>query len=108
MKVLLIEDDIWQADLVKDRLTKEGMEVAVVRDAIAGIEQVDSAMPTVIVLDIFLPGPNGLAFLHELRSFSDTGDIPVIIWTTATMKACWKLCRRLIAIYLHMHRALKS
>jgi CheY-like chemotaxis protein len=62
------------------------MEVAVVRDAIAGIEQVDSAMPTVIVLDIFLPGPNGLAFLHELRSFSDTGDIPVIIWTTATMK----------------------
>ena len=38
------------------------------------------------ILDIFLPGPNGLAFLHELRSFSDTGDIPVIIWTTATMK----------------------
>ena len=48
-------------------------------DVLASMAALDEALPAVIILDMFMPGGNGLVLLHELQSYSDTARIPIII-----------------------------
>ena len=43
------------------------------------MDMIDKHHPHAIVLDIFMPGPNGIVLLHEMRSHSDLANIPVIV-----------------------------
>ena len=79
MNVMIIDDDTWQADLYKTELEQSGHHVAMAHDAYQAIDMIDNAPPDVIVLDMLLPGSNGVALLHELRSYNDLGDIPVVV-----------------------------
>ncbi len=78
-RVLVIDDDAWFADLLIYRLRAAGLIAAYAPDALEGMRQIDTDPPAVIVLDMFMPGVNGLVLLHELQSYSDLHDIPVII-----------------------------
>jgi len=77
--ILIVEDDAWQAEHFERQLTRHGYRVVVVGSAPEAINQVGSVRPDVIVLDLLLPGANGITLLHELRSYTDTGAIPVIL-----------------------------
>ena len=44
---------------------------------------IDEYEPAVIILDIFMPGPNGLVLLQELQSHSDLAQIPVVVCTAS-------------------------
>lgn len=78
-KVLIIEDDAWLAEHYARRLEKLGYQIRQTDNGIEGIEIIDNFRPDVIILDILLPGPNGLVLLHELQSHSDLAVIPVIV-----------------------------
>ena len=78
-KVLIIEDDKWLAEQWMASCQLNGFQAKVAKDGFTAIDAVDSDKPDVIVLDLFLPGPNGIAFLHELRSHADLATIPVIV-----------------------------
>lgn len=80
-KVLLVEDDIWLAELEAGVLEKAGFEVSVANHAPAAIELVDSFKPQVIVLDVLLAGSTAFALLHELQSYDDTNRVPVVLCT---------------------------
>jgi DNA-binding response OmpR family regulator len=80
-KVLLVEDDIWLADLEADVIADAGFEVKIALNAPAAIDRVDSFLPDVIVLDVLLAGSTAFALLNELQSYSDTGIVPVILCT---------------------------
>lgn len=82
-KVLLVEDDVWLAELEASVLEKAGYEVMAVGHATSAIEAVDQFKPEVIILDVLLTGSTGFALLHELQSYSDTKVIPVILCTNA-------------------------
>jgi two-component system alkaline phosphatase synthesis response regulator PhoP len=69
-KVLLIDDDPSIVDLLRTYLTKDGFQVEVARDGIAGLAKARQAHPDVVVLDIMLPGLDGLEVLRRLRSES--------------------------------------
>jgi two-component system, OmpR family, response regulator ResD len=83
MSILLVEDDIWLAQLYKDVLVKEGFEVSTVMTAAKALEQLDKKLPDLMVLDMFLPAHNGLELLHEVASYSDTAKIPVVVLSSA-------------------------
>lgn len=59
------------ADLVGEYLRSEGMDVAFARDGPSAIEAVRDRRPDVIVLDVMLPGLDGLEVLRRVRTFSD-------------------------------------
>jgi two-component system NtrC family sensor kinase len=80
-KILLVEDDIWLADLEADVLVDAGYTVQIALNAPAAIDFVDSFHPEVIVLDVLLAGSTAFALLNELQSYSDTGMVPVILCT---------------------------
>lgn len=77
--VLIIEDDRWLAEQWAESCRSGGFETTIVKDGFTAIDAVDANKPDVIVLDLFLPGPNGIAFLHELRSHVDLANIPVVV-----------------------------
>lgn len=67
MRVLVIEDEQKMADLIKRGLEEEGMEVEVAYDGDAGLEAGRTGQHDLIILDLGLPGRDGLEVSRELR-----------------------------------------
>lgn len=82
--ILIVEDDTWFAEQHMRTLSSAGFSVRHAANGLAGMEAIDVLLPDVIVLDMFLPGPNALVLLHELQSHTDLANIPVIICTNSS------------------------
>jgi DNA-binding response OmpR family regulator len=83
--ILLVEDDLWLSQLYADTLLAEGYLVTPALDADSALETLDSKDGfDLIILDMFLPGHNGIEFLHEVASYSDTNILPVIVLSSVT------------------------
>lgn len=85
MMILVVEDDTWQADHYARELGRAGYEVRTARHAYDAMAQIDEMIPDAIVLDMMLPGSNGLALLHELRSHDDLAAVPVVMASSLTL-----------------------
>src|SRR5262252_8227967 len=68
MRVLVIEDEQKMADLIKRGLEEEGMEVEVAYDGETGLEAGKTGKHDLIILDLTLPGRDGLEISRELRA----------------------------------------
>ena len=79
--VLIVEDDEWLAEQHQRVLTKAGYEATIALHAIAAMQAVDDIHPDAIILDVLLTGNTAFALLHELQSYGDTGNIPIILCT---------------------------
>ena len=79
--VLVIEDEKEIRDLVRYNLERAGFKVTAVADGDAGLERLFAARPDALVLDLMLPGRNGLEILREVRNEPTTRDLPVIVLT---------------------------
>lgn len=78
IKVLVIEDEKALVDALVYNLDREGYEVTVAHDGQDGLRKAQ-ALPDIILLDIMLPGINGIEILRELRGNEKTKAIPVIV-----------------------------
>lgn len=81
--VLVVDDDTWFADEYSRPLQDAGYLVVRAGNALEALERLDETAVAAVVLDMFMPGPNGLVLLHELASHSDLNAIPVIVITNA-------------------------
>jgi DNA-binding response OmpR family regulator len=70
-KVLIVEDDPQHAAATRRLLEKESFDVTVSRDGEGGLEQARSLPADLIVLDVRLPGIDGIETCRRLRTFSD-------------------------------------
>jgi len=70
-RVLVVEDEEALARLVASYLVREGFEVEVLGDGSAAIEHARATPPDVIVLDLGLPGADGIEVCRAVRTFSD-------------------------------------
>ena len=77
-RILIVEDERDLAAIVADYATAAGYTTEIVADGHAALAQVRRAPPDLIVLDIMLPGIDGIALCREIRGFSD---VPVIMLT---------------------------
>lgn len=72
LRVLVVEDDPAISRLVESYLAREGFTVAVTADGESGVELARADPPDVIVLDLMLPGIDGIEVCRRIRTFSDT------------------------------------
>lgn len=79
--ILIVDDDVWFANHLARTIKKAGYRAVCARNGVEAMREVDTVRPDVIILDFFMPGPNGLVLLHELQSHSDLATIPVILCT---------------------------
>jgi two-component system phosphate regulon response regulator OmpR len=75
-RVLVVDDDPALRDLLAEYLTANGMIVEAVGDGAAMRRAVANGMPAVIVLDLMLPGEDGLSLARDLRSHSN---VPILM-----------------------------
>jgi DNA-binding response OmpR family regulator len=69
--ILVVDDEPNLVDLVRGYLEREGFTVSMAGDGPAAVEAVRTARPDVVVLDLMLPGFDGLEVCRRLRHFSD-------------------------------------
>ncbi len=76
--VLVIEDDAKIARLLLDYLRNEGYEASSEADGRVGLRQVEQSSPDLVILDLMLPGLDGIGVCKAVRRFSD---VPVLMLT---------------------------
>lgn len=77
-KILLIEDEPDLAEVLVDYLIRDGFDAAVEGDGAEGLARIRRSPPDLLLLDLMLPGLDGLSILREVRK---TSDLPVIMVT---------------------------
>jgi DNA-binding response OmpR family regulator len=70
-RVLIVDDEETIVDLVRGYLDREGWDVASIDDGRAAVALIRDKQPDVIVLDLMLPGLDGIEVCRQLRTFSD-------------------------------------
>jgi DNA-binding response OmpR family regulator len=76
--VLIVEDDPHAVELVRLYLDRDGHRVLTAADGIDGLRQAREAQPDLVVLDVMLPGLNGLEVCRTLRAESQ---VPIVMLT---------------------------
>jgi two-component system OmpR family response regulator len=76
--VLVVDDDAEIRDLLREYLQKQGYRVSAVADGRAMRAAIEVGRPDVIVLDLMMPGEDGLALCRDLRARSE---VPIIMLT---------------------------
>jgi two-component system response regulator BaeR len=77
-RVLVVEDDTKIAQLLLDYLRNDGYDASAVADGQHALTQIEQALPAVIILDLMLPGLDGLGVCRAVRRFSD---VPILMLT---------------------------
>jgi CheY-like chemotaxis protein len=85
-KVLVVEDNSLNTELVTDLLEANDFVVYQARTAEEGLQSARDKMPDLIIMDINLPGMDGLAAARTLKAEPATRHIPIIALTAHAMK----------------------
>ncbi|MGL4575532.1 MAG: response regulator [Burkholderiaceae bacterium] len=76
--VLVVEDDAKIAQLLLDYLRNEGFEADAVADGQRALQQIKQTPPALVILDLMLPGLDGIDVCRAVRQFSD---VPILMLT---------------------------
>ena len=79
--ILLIEDDLDTRDMLARVLSGEGYAVKVAANGWEGLLAAENPPPDLILLDIMLPGMDGVSFMRSLRNTAALRNVPVIVVT---------------------------
>lgn len=85
MKILIIEDTAANMRLLSDLLRREGHTVLEARDAIVGLRLAEEKQPDFILMDVHLPGMDGLTAARALKKSELTRHIPITAVTAHAM-----------------------
>ena len=84
-KILLVEDNEMNRDMLSRRLMRKGYHVVLAADGESGVEMASSEAPDLILLDMSLPILDGWEATRRLKSAAATRHIPVIALTAHAM-----------------------
>ena len=79
IKILIADDEAFMLRLLEMTLKKGGFEVISCRDGREALATVTTAKPQLILLDVMMPGLDGLGTLRQLKDNPATKDIPVVV-----------------------------
>lgn len=93
-KILSIDDNMINQELMKRILEETGYEVLLVYSANDVMQSLHDFNPDLILMDIQLPGKSGYEITHEIREMESYKNIPIIAMTAYTRKEDEDKCRR--------------
>jgi len=84
-KILLVEDNEMNRDMLSRRLTRKDFDVVIAIDGEEGVQMAHSEAPDLILMDMSLPIKDGWTATKELKADDNTSSIPVIALTAHAM-----------------------
>jgi len=85
-KILVVEDNADEANLIKMILEPEGYDVALASNGNEGLEKIESDSPDLVILDVMMPELDGFAMCSKLRQSPEHKGIPVILLTAVAKR----------------------
>jgi two-component system, cell cycle response regulator DivK len=85
LRILLVEDNDMNRDMLSRRLVRNGYEVFLAMDGRQGVDMAFSERPDLILMDLSLPVIDGWRATREIKAAADTKHIPVIALTANAM-----------------------
>jgi CheY-like chemotaxis protein len=85
MKILVVEDNVFNRDLIQRFLEPEGFEVVVAHDGADGLARAVSEQPDLVLMDMSLPVIDGWEATRRMKADPTTARIPVIALTAHAM-----------------------
>ena len=85
-RILLVEDNEMNRDMLSRRLKRKGFEVIIAEDGRAGVDLASAERPDLILLDMSLPVMDGCEAAGHLKANPETQAIPVIALTAHAME----------------------
>lgn len=80
-RILVVDDEPHIRRVLHAMLGKEGFEVALASDGAQGLKKLAAQRVDLVILDLIMPGANGLEILAKIRTDPERSDLPVIILT---------------------------
>lgn len=77
--ILVVDDEIGALTLIGIMLERGGFNVLKAKDADSALAMLDQTLPDLIILDVMMPGIDGIDLCQMLRERQDTSSIPVLI-----------------------------
>ena len=84
-KILLIEDNEMNRDMLSRRLERRGYQVVIAEDGATGVSLAKSEVPDLILMDMSLPVMDGWEATRHIKASSGTSGIPIIALTAHAM-----------------------
>jgi DNA-binding response OmpR family regulator len=100
MKILLVEDSRFLRVAMEKALTRAGHEVTGIADGRETVSTARSSRPAIILLDMMLPGLDGICVLKDLKEDATTAHIPVIVLSGLSQKNETRLIKAGAAAYI--------
>lgn len=79
--ILIVEDNDMNSDMLSRRLEKRGHQITIAQDGATGVEQAQTNMPDLILMDMSIPVMDGWEATRRLKSSTVTQHIPIIALT---------------------------
>jgi len=80
-KILVVEDEPDILEMVRYNLDQAGLDVETAEDAERALQSVQEILPDLIILDLMLPGIDGLDMCRQLKQDARTRHIPILMLT---------------------------
>lgn len=80
-KILVIDDDQGLIDIIQANLEPEGFQVVGATNGIDGLRLLKAEQPSLVILDVLMPGVDGWGVLRQMQADPRTAAIPVIMLT---------------------------
>lgn len=81
MRALVADDDTTTLDMISTVLSLEGFEVLTAANGSEALDHARAHRPDIVLLDVMMPGMDGLSVLREMRADLDLVSIPVLLVT---------------------------
>ncbi len=91
-KILVVEDNEMNLDMLSRRLTRRGYEIIVAQDGMTGVKRAAGDQPDLILMDMSLPVLDGWEATRRLKSNPATKDIPIIALTAHAISGDREKC----------------
>jgi CheY-like chemotaxis protein len=84
-RILIVEDDADLRRLFRTRLAVEGFEIEETGNGLDALRNIENRAPDLVVLDLILPGLDGISVSQEIAARAITNQIPVVVVTGSTL-----------------------
>lgn len=80
-RIVIVDDSADSTSILAQQMELEGFEAITYTDPFEGLQALRAQPPDLVLLDVMMPGMNGIALLKALRAQPSTADVPVIMLT---------------------------
>ncbi|MFN8594973.1 MAG: CHAT domain-containing protein [Anaerolineae bacterium] len=84
LRILIIDDDLIATQELKEALEYEGYSVSIASGGVDGVRLAEELLPSLIILDVMMPGMDGFEVCRLLQAGAETAKIPILMLTART------------------------